>query len=119
MKNSRYHCANKVFTIKLQEARPTAKHEAISALVDQLDPLCDDAPDTYTSIPPSAQQQLLRAIACPFCLKVTWTMGSRKQRFIVSQTSFAFGTTLKLEMKREIAARRDPGRPYMHLEGLL
>jgi hypothetical protein len=45
-----------MFTIKLQEARPTAKHEAISGLVDQLDPLCD-AHDTHTSIPPSAQQR--------------------------------------------------------------
>jgi len=77
VKNSRYHCANKVFTIKLQDAGPTAKHEAISPLVDQLDLLCD-APDTHTSIPPSARQ-LLCAIACLFSLKVR-TMEFAKTR---------------------------------------
>jgi hypothetical protein len=71
------------------------------------------------TIPPSPQQKLLYSISSLFCLKVTQIVGSRKQRFIVSQTSLTFGTALRLEMKREIVARRDTGRPYRHLEGPL
>jgi hypothetical protein len=46
-------------------------------------------------------------------------MGFTKTTIYFLPDELTFGTALRLEMKREIVARRDPGRPYKHLEGPL
>jgi len=93
-------------TIKLQDARPTAKHEAISPLVDQLDLLCD-APDTHTSIPPSARQ-LLCTIASLFCLKVTRTMGFTKTRIYCLTDEFNIWYCLEIADEEGDSGQKRP-----------
>jgi hypothetical protein len=96
-----WHCPAYVSAVRLLQARPTAKHEAIGPL-DQLDLLC----------------RPWHPYVCPTVHTTKAPMHCKQSVLSEGKTYHGFtktcGSVLRLEMTREIVPGRGNGRPYKH-----